>query len=442
MVSLASTERQSGVIAPSIGSSLKRKQSDTNFDADNLPSNEIKRRRVTFKHEVDVHILPDPNEKSLELVGEEVQRALEKHAEGNKNGGEDENGNVQYDEIRSLFDKKPTSAGAPLTRLLEKYVIALTNNIHLLDSSCTGLVRAVIDSHWAGRNESYYRLYRNLLRSLLSVHGGYTSSVLSMLVNKFVVPPSPALRQQDDPSIQRLQIQQRVHDCLRHLLRHNPMASSSLGSILSATFPFPTDTTKAHVQYIQNILRVSEYCPELKGQILSLITDKLVKIDVQIQVDMDELEDDIEDHLTDDNVDEEEDEDEDDMSDDESVSSEESMDPEERRIKELKESIAKLDGIMDLLFSHYHTVFAKGNGIEIEDTFESLLSQFANIILPTYRSRHTQFLLFHYSQTSPALINRFAGCCSQLAFDQRFPGILRTAAAAFLVRSNASNCLE
>ncbi|KAF2266008.1 RNA polymerase I-specific transcription initiation factor RRN3 [Lojkania enalia] len=419
MVSLASTERANGVIASGVGGSLKRKHSDSHLNADDFPSAQIKRRRVTFDPEVDVHILPDVNEKSLELVGEEVRRALERHEEGD---------NADYDQIRQLLGLKPTSADAPLTSLLQKYVIALTNHAPLLDRKCTSLVHAIIDSSWIARNEQFVRCYRHLLWSLLSVHPGYTSSVLHMLVNMFVDLPSPLLRQQDDPAIDRTRLQARVHECLKYLLRQSAMTSTFLAPILSSTFPFPTDTTKAHVQYIRNILKVSEYCPELRGEVLSLVMDKLVKVDVQIQDDMEELEDDVEDQLVEDGIHKEDD----DISDDESASSEESMDEEERRLKQLKESVTKLDSIMDLLFSHYSSIFASGDLFDIDETFESLLSQFASIILPTYRSRHTQFLLFHFSQTSPDLTERFAGACSHLAFDQRRPHIFRVAAAAYL----------
>ncbi|KAF2707468.1 hypothetical protein K504DRAFT_469915 [Pleomassaria siparia CBS 279.74] len=423
MVSLASTERATGIIAPSAGGSgsLKRKQPDTHFETEHLPSSQIKRRRVTFDPEVDVRILSDVNEKSLELVGEEVRRALEKHA-SDDNGG--------YDHIRSLLTYKPTSVDAPLTALLQKYVIALTNNVPSLDQKCNGLVHAIIECSWIARNEQFVRSYQHLLRSLLSVHPGYTKSVLGMLVNMFLELPSPAIRQQDDPQILRTRLQARVHETLKCILRQSSMTNTFLAPILQFRFPFPTDTTKSHVNYIKNILRVSEYCPELKGQILSLVMDKLVKIDVQIQVDMDELEDDIEDQIVDDMGSDVEDDEED--SDNESVSSEESLDADERHIRELRDSVTKLDAIMDLLFSHYDSILEKGDLFEIDLTFESLCSQFASIILPTYRSRHTQFILFHFCQTSPDLMERFAGCCSHLAFDQRRPHILRVAAAAYL----------
>ncbi|KAF2013354.1 RNA polymerase I-specific transcription initiation factor RRN3 [Aaosphaeria arxii CBS 175.79] len=421
MVSLASMERATGVIAPAVGGSLKRKQIDS-ADVDSpLPSSQYKRRRVTFDPSVDVHILPDANEKSLELVVEEVRRALEKHADKLHPD------NGPYDEIRSLLLAKPTSAGAPLTSLLYKYIVALSNHVPLLNHECSGMVHAIVDSYWVARNEQYVRSYRHLLSSLLSVHPGYTSSVLTMLVSMLATSPSPAIRQQDDPAVPRPWLESRIHDCLRYLLRQNPMMSTMLGPILTSVFPSSSDTTKAHTQYIGNILKVAGYCPELKGSITSLIMDKLVKIDAQIQVDLEEFEDDIEDLLEDDAAD-----DDDEDSDEDSDSSTETLDPEERRAKEVKESILKLDAVMDLLFSHYDSVFAKGDLFDMDETFESLLSQFASIILPTHRSRHAQFLLFHFSQLSNDFMERYAGCCSHLAFEKGQPRIFQVASSAYL----------
>ncbi|KAL1594744.1 DNA independent RNA polymerase I transcription factor [Nothophoma quercina] len=419
MVSLAATRRPAAnFMAPTVSSSLKRKQRDASPDAENETPAQIKRRRVTFDPDVDIRIVMDA-EKSMELVAEEVRRAVEKHAIGEKG---------EYDQLRSLFSESPTAPGTVHSALLQKYVIALTDVVPLLDHTCKGLVHAIIDCSWIARNEHFVRSYRGLLRSLLSVQPAYMSTILQMLVSMFLTPPSTAARQQDDPVIHQPRLTQRIHECLRSILRQSPMASTYLGPIIGSTFPYPDDTAKAHTRYIKNILQVSEYCAELKGEILSLVTDKIVKIDVQIQVDMDDLEDD-EEELVGRAINDAEEED---MSDNESVSSEESLEPEDRRKRQLQENVTKLDAVMDLLFSHYDSIFAKNDLFDCDELFESLLSQFAAIILPTYRSRHVQFLLFHFSQTSADLTERFAGCCSHLAFDQLRPHILRVAAAAYL----------
>lgn len=419
MVSLASTNRAVDVVAPSVGSgSLKRKNLDHSSDTEHATPGQLKRRRVAFNPDVDVRILSDDNDKSLELVNEEVRRAIEKHAAGEK---------AAYDFIKGLFKEDPKSPSAPLTRLLQKYLVALSNHVHLLDYSCKGLVHAIIDCSWVARNDGFVRSYRAFLHSLLSIQSGFMSTVLQSLVGMFLNAPSIKAKQQDDPPIERVRVEARIHECLRSILRHNSMASTVLAPALIHNFPYPDDDAKTHVRYIRNVLKVADYCPELKGQIFSLVTDKLVKIDVQIQVDMEELEDDIEERLVGDAINEAEEDD----SDNDSVASEDSLDPEEQRLKDIRQAVSKLDTIMDLLFTHYNAIFTE-NRFEADDLFESLLAQFATTILPTYRSRHTQFLLFHFSQTSPDRTEQFAGLCSQVAFDQNRPHILRVAAAAYL----------
>ncbi len=422
MVSLASAEKTEGIIAPSAGGSLKRKHTeDPTLNAEHITASQLKKRKVTFDPEVDIRIVGNDNDKSLELVIEEVRRAIERHAQGEK---------AAYDGLKGLFKAEPTADDSPSSGLLQKYIIALANHAPLLDHDCKGLVHAAIDCSWVARNEYFVRSYRSFFRSLLSVQPGYLSTILQMLVTLFLDAPKANARQKDDPPVSIAEMQSRTHDFLKYILRSNPMASSFLSPVLASTFPFSDENAKTHARYIRNLLKIPEYCPEIKGEILSLVTDKLVKIDVQMQVDMEDLDDDLEEQLLG-NATEDEDE-EDDISDNESVSSEESLDPEEQRVRDIKEVILKLDTIMDLQFTYYDSFFEKGDRFVISGIFESLLSQFANIVLPTYRSRHTQFLLFHFSQISPDLVERFAGCCSHLAFDMRRPQLLRNSALAYL----------
>ena len=234
--------------------------------------------------------------------------------------------------------------------------------------------------------------------------------------------PSPSVRHADDPVVDRPTIMARAHDCLRLLLRESPEASTHLSPILRSAFPFHKARAECYVLYVENLLRVSKYRPELNGEILTLIVDKLVKIDVQLQEDIEDWEDEPDTWLF------KQDDADDDVSDSESVSSEESVSPEEQ----VKDSVAKVDGIMDLLFEHYTPTFVAGDQQAIDDAFDRLLSQFVTMILPAYRSRHTQFLLFHFGQTSPDKVEAFAAYCSFLALDIRRPQVLRVAAAAYL----------
>ena len=207
--------------------------------------------------------------------------------------------------------------------------------------------------------------------------------------------------------------------------------------MVTGSFPHSSDSQRAHIVYVRNLLKVIEYAPELRLEILALITERLVKIDVQVQVDLEDLAEDVGDGLVHDiphlqstnpeDVDESEDE-----SDNESETSDGSLDLDAQRTKDITDNVQKLDMILDVLFSHYTPLFSGTSMGVREAALDVLLSQFATIILPTYRSRHTQFLLFHFAQTSPVLIDNFVGACVHIAFDKGRSAIIRQSAAAYL----------
>ena len=162
-----------------------------------------------------------------------------------------------------------------------------------------------------------------------------------------------------------------------------------------------------------------------------------MKIDVQVQVDLEDLAEDVGDglvqgipQLRSDFSEDIDDADED--SDHESDTSDESLDPDGQRAKDITNNVEKLDLILDVLFSYYNPFFLGASISVREAALDVLLSQFATIILPTFRSRHTQFLLFHFAQTSPALIDNFVGACVHIAFDKGRSAIIRQSAAAYL----------
>lgn len=224
---------------------------------------------------------------------------------------------------------------------------------------------------------------------------------------------------------------------LKYLLQLIPSASGAISSILTAAFPHSTDSKRAHIAYVQNLLRIIDYAPELRSNILLLITERLVKIDVQVQVDVEDLEDDVGEGLVEDvvkidtaleNYEDLVDEDDD----DESVISDETLNEEEQRMQDVRSNLEKMDVIIDILFAYYTPFFTSRNMGEKENTLDILLSHFTTIILPTYRSRHTQFLLFHFAQTSSSLIDNFAGTCVHIASDKSRPAIIRQSASAYL----------
>ncbi|TEY42732.1 hypothetical protein BOTCAL_0385g00100 [Botryotinia calthae] len=427
-----------------------RKAQDADLD-DDLEVPNPKRARVSFNPKVEEKVLEEyvAKGRSLESIRVEVKRAIEAHSKGDSE---------KYDSIKEVFaqtegDEREDTGANDETKT---YLLALTGYASLLNKDCNGLVKAILKCDWMGREEAFVKAYAQFLGNLVSAQGAYVGLVLGTLVDNFtggMVPilslPSSANpntvrvssgRLPGCPDVNRDTLSSRVHFALRYLLRLIPSASATLSPILSTKFPFADESKRVHVTYINNLVRVLEYAPELKSDVFALITDRLVKIDVQMQVDLDDVDDEVAGAIvqglamnpSDQEEDDDDDADDSDDSDAESINSDDESGDQGKRAKEIQESVEKMDAILDRLFAIYDPYFTDPNSIEAANMFETLLGHFANIILPTYRSRHTQFLLFHFAQKSDHLIDQFAGTCVQLAFQLGRPAVLRQSSAAYL----------
>lgn len=410
---------------------LKRpRPKDEDLLQSTAPKSPSKRPKVEFDTDDEIFDLSEANEKSSILVQEEVRFALRHHAEGQDD--------KKYKEIKALFSTKvcdPLVQDPPSSSLLAKHLAGLTNNVLALNRSCADLVNSVINMHWLGRDEAFVARYVHFLGTLVSAQGGYAAKILNMLVFNFAEVRSFEGRLPGYDFLPRARLHDRLHATLKYLLQLVPTASSALSRMIPETFPYLSDARKRskrfHVEYIHNILRMTEYAPELKSEALDLIMERLVKIDVQAQIDSEDIDEDIEDYLSPndpDACDSESDLDSDD-SDNEGDSD---SDNEEEREKVLKNSLHKLDSGMDIMFDHYASAFAKPESPSSARTFTQLLAQFRKTVLPTYRSRHTQFLLFRFAQASPTLTTSFIDALLALLKDKSRAPLLRISSAAYL----------
>ncbi|CAI7649974.1 unnamed protein product [Penicillium palitans] len=419
--------------APPVVAGSKRKMSDMDLppspsssQADDpteaVPPNK-KRPRVQFDQDVKIHDVTS-SEKSLALIREEVRAAIHRHVTMSESEG--------YDRIKGMFSADPTKQDddsllayeSPTHTSLRNHILGLISHVASLDRSCSGLVHAIINSEWLGRDESYVKLYIRFLGNLAAAQGTFLGPVLKMLATNLGSIPRGIGRLPGYAVVSPSEMHSRVHMAMRHVLRLIPAGSGSLSPILSAQFPVDSDSASANVAYTRNLIQIITYAPELQSDILALITEKLVKVDVEIQVDMEDFEEEVGEEILDEVDDEEED--------DASVASEESEDDDTKGAKKIKDNILKVDGMIDILFEYFSPPFTSGTLDDQENALDLLLSHFQTIILPTYRSRHSQFLLFHFSQASPVLVDRFASTFVQLIFNKLQPGILRQSAAAYL----------
>ncbi|KAF7550594.1 hypothetical protein G7Z17_g5607 [Cylindrodendrum hubeiense] len=400
------------------------------------PESPTKRRKVFFD---DIrNVTYEVGRRSMDEVKLEVRTALEEHLRGNDG---------QYDTLKELFasDKQrylPPVVGEEDDTLkpheLQVYVMALTGCIPILkDKSCNGLVKTILKCSWLGRDDAFVKVFTHFLAALVSAQGSYLSPVLSMMVEKFCDTRTSVWCVPDFPEVNRESMRDRLHSTLQYLLQMFPSAIPVLETLLGSKFPFPDESMRVHMAYIHNLLRIKNYVPVLRDEVLDLIINRVVKIDSQMQVDLEDLDDDVTAAvmyaLRDHSRAVEWEDDADDVSDTESVDSDDpDFDEDAARIKSIKGSVEKMDAALDTLFQVYTPHFANPGSDAAFDTFTILLREFDHMVLPTYKSRHTQFLIFHFAQMHERLTDAFCGQLIATAFQGNTPNVLKQAAAAYL----------
>jgi len=399
---------------------LVRKRDD---DEDTIPSSPGKRAKVTFDSDVEVRVVDDWDQ-APEVIYEEVRRAFSKRLSGDSSG---------YEKVKSIYAANKDDSDEISSTTLRSYTLALLGNVSALTKSNSDLVHTVLKSEWVRRPEDYVTLYVRLLANLASVQGIFLGEIMRMLVNNITATAPSNGRLRNLPVVPRSMVYARVHKAIRFLLQVMPSASRILASSLINAFPHETESRRNHIIYVQNLLQLIAYAPQLREEVLRLITERLVKIDVRIQVDLEELAEEVGEGLVNKvRPDLMEDMQDSDSSEEESDSEEYEEDADARRTKDITKNVEKMDAILDILFSHYDQVFTKASPEDQLGSFNVLLSQFTTVILPTHRSRHTQFLIFHFSQKSTAHIDTFVGACAQITFDRNQPAIIRQASTAYL----------
>ena len=277
---------------------------DHNADDDNedddassmegVHSPQRKRARVEFDLEnIEVHEI---GARSVEEIRKEIRDALDRHVQGH-----DEDYDVLKQTLQGksvLYSDEDDDEMAPDSVVIAKqhqelkgYFIALTAFAPRLGRSCDGLVRSVLQCQWLGRDDQFAKIYIHFLAALVSAQGPRLTQVLSTIVEKFSLSRPSEWALEGSPTVSREAAQERLHVALRYILILIPAAESVLEPILANKYPFHEEPKRAHLAYVDNLLRLRRYSPGLRHDIMDLIISRLVKIDVEMQMDLDDMED-------------------------------------------------------------------------------------------------------------------------------------------------------
>lgn len=404
---------------------------------------------------------------------------------------EKENGNeAPYLEL-SLQFAEPRNGAKSTTSIssLRSLLAALSHVVSNLDRSHSKLVENIFALPWTSMDDSFAQLWIKFVCSLVSARSEWLLYILTKATKalSYRLEWLPYQFADDDTTrsistFKRKQVYERVHVLLRSLLSVIPTLPSVLGPLLVQFLPHKGVHRSDQLVYVRNILHISQYCAELSETILGAVIDRAIQLDVEIQVELDEFDDheaeelglefddpfeqalDAHDGATSDDESDDEGDFADNLSDlsdqdygqDEQPAHVPTQDDLERSMRHIKDSVAKLDAIMMALFEHLRTLdsqYVAGPkavsfpSASLQDSlsnrrnlFHTILGIFARNILPTFRSRHVQFLLFWFNSTDPEFSDFFLGLLlekslysrKQESSDAEEPAVIRSAAAGYV----------
>lgn len=207
-----------------------------------------------------------------------VTRALKEHAMGDQEG---------YDTLKGIFHNDRRRRGSPTSSQDEDeiepedliyYINALKTCAPQIGKSCLGLVHEVLNIPWLGRPDDFVDAYIDFLANLVTGQSIFLSNVLTMLVERFRdFKPSQWLAG-DFPEVSCDIMRRRLHRALYAVLQLFPAARRVLLSLISKHFPFSDESRAVHMAFVQNLLRLREYAPDMGAEVMELITDRLVKV--------------------------------------------------------------------------------------------------------------------------------------------------------------------
>lgn len=293
------------------------------------------------------------------------------------------------------------------------------------NKACQALISAIIDYKWLDvvKNISYGKfceLYSQFLSVLVSSFPKYLPEVVNKLIGEF---------DQFDNS------DYKHHETLSKIIKYVPTCVNSFPHFLQKNFPHHiSSTTKELSNYITNIMKIINYCLDLQFNIWQLILECSIKLDVELQNELDDLDDEeIEEVINgeDDNDNEEMEIAQDSIRQhDQNLHDEVEDDDEEDMMGEteyletittstnIKILATKLDYIINHLLVTTANSFTmdelnNGNGVTLFNTITSL---FKSHILPTHFTKSIQFIIFHISQYQQELADSFLVLLIDVAF--------------------------
>lgn len=290
------------------------------------------------------------------------------------------------------------------------------------------LVQAVIGYKWLAvaetedRYAQFMDTYSLFLVVLVSLYPKYMNDIAHKIIGEFTDVTAD--------------LNNYHHRVLRKIILYVPTCISVLPQIMQRHYPHHLSLLpKELLNYSLNLIITIGYCPELQFNLWQLIIESCIKLDVELQNELDDLDDEEIDQVLnpeeddeaadelvirkdDDDSDEDEDDDSDEDEDDEEDGEEAYLDTEVDSAASIRKLSHKLDGVIHNLITSTNNRFTvdelnNGDGVTL---FNTLTLLFRLHVLPTHFTKLIQFIHFYISQYQPELADLFLVLLIDVAF--------------------------
>ncbi|XP_040177566.1 RNA polymerase I-specific transcription initiation factor RRN3 isoform X1 [Rana temporaria] len=368
------------------------------------------------------HVFLSNTPKKTVRFGGKVTDVLAKYSQGN----------TQAFELLKRQLSDPEIKDVQLINWLYELRISVTH----LTIEYEQLVSIVLKLPWLNRSKEVVEEYLSFLAILVSGQTVYLRPCINMIVSHFL-PPRVTISEGDinisdseDGDEDVVATFNTCHRALQIIAQHVPSAPCFLMPILVEKFPYVNKSPRVLECYIHNLLRITVYFPGLRREILELVTEKLLKIDVNAS------RQDIEDAeqnaciANSGNCGAEEDifnmdEDEDLQQGGRGVLSDTMVHP----------AAERLDLSLSVFFAYIKEICFINGSMDLNKTkalYRDLLAVFDKFILPTHASCHVQFTMFYICSFKLELTEAFLEHLWKKLQNPNNPAIIRQTAASYI----------
>lgn len=258
--------------------------------------------------------------------------------------------------------------------------------IELLKPKFTIFVETIINLNWMNRNEVLIIEYQKFLIDLLSEHNKYTSFAIMKLI-QFWIPNKldEAFWKNGVPDARIKLFLNYAHQTLSKILDVIPMANDIAIEVIEKLFPYYTKSSFIIAGYMYNMMWLIEYRSMFREDILLMLFKHFVLMDVNARrIDIETSE-----RLN---------------QDAEEIFKMDADDVKNFEQNEMRHPVAEtLDICMEKLLNYVTTQCKQNltedsnrNFLRTEHFYKILLKAFEELILPTHKTSHVQFIMFYF----------------------------------------------